>query len=250
MVFSTNLFSLEVSLKEAEHIGKKIFFNECGDKEEKLVWWNEGENFVSLGIGHFIWYPEGKNGPFEETFPSLLDFLSRHHENLPKWLKENKGCPWNSKQEFSEASQTDKKQELQSFLLNTVSLQAVFIIQRLERTIPKLFSDFPDEKKYLLLKKVESLFQIPQGKYALIDYLNFKGDGTSEKEKYCGQGWGLKQVLEEMSTAEKDPLTAFSDAATTVIKRRVQNSPPERHEERWLQGWLNRIASYARSGLT
>lgn len=38
----------------------------------------------------------------------------------------------------------------------------------------------------------------PNGLYALIDYVNFKGEGTSETERYNGQGWGLLQILENM----------------------------------------------------
>jgi hypothetical protein len=38
----------------------------------------------------------------------------------------------------------------------------------------------------------------------------------------------------------------FSHSAAAVLKRRVQNSPPERNEARWLSGWLNRVHSYNR----
>ena len=36
----------------------------------------------------------------------------------------------------------------------------------------------------------------------------------------------------------------FVSAAKTVLTERVQHAPPERHEERWLKGWLNRIDTY------
>ena len=32
----------------------------------------------------------------------------------------------------------------------------------------------------------------------LIDYVNFKGEGVLETERYRGRGWGLLQVLEGM----------------------------------------------------
>ncbi len=38
----------------------------------------------------------------------------------------------------------------------------------------------------------------PDGLYALVDYVNFKGEGTLPSERYRGEGWGLLQVLEEM----------------------------------------------------
>jgi hypothetical protein len=77
----------------------------------------------------------------------------------------------------------------------------------------------------------------------LVDYVNFKGEGTLPSERYKGQGWGLLQVLEEMG--DRPPLLEFRRAADTVLTRRVKNSPPGRGESRWLPGWKNRIRTYA-----
>jgi hypothetical protein len=82
----------------------------------------------------------------------------------------------------------------------------------------------------------------------MIDYVNFKGEGLKPEENYKGEGWGLLQVLIAMETpedAQKAP-RAFADAAKQILKRRVENSPPERKEQRWLGGWLNRCETYAR----
>jgi hypothetical protein len=46
-----------------------------------------------------------------------------------------------------------------------------------------------------------------------------------------------------------EPATAvneFSSSAKTVLKRRVQNASPHRHESRWLSGWIQRVSSYSR----
>jgi len=83
----------------------------------------------------------------------------------------------------------------------------------------------------------------PNGVYALVDYVNFKGEGTLVTERYKGEGWGLLQVLETMG--EGPALQEFSRAADKVLTRRVQNSPPERGEQRWLAGWRSRVRSYA-----
>ena len=77
------------------------------------------------------------------------------------------------------------------------------------------------------------------GMYPLVDYVNFKGEGTSPTERYQGQGWGLLQVLETMN--DGPALEQFRNAAAQVLTRRVHNSPAERHEERWLPGWLSRV---------
>jgi hypothetical protein len=240
LLFCSAVHSWDISHEDAEEIGKRIFLNECSGKQEKLVWWNDGENFASLGIGHFIWYPKEEKGPFEESFPALLAFLTAHDVALPHWLKIGKSCPWASKQAFLEKDQESKKNELQAFLSRTIPWQATFIAKRFEQALANLSED----NKSHLLKKVEQIGQTPQGKYALLDYLNFKGEGTSKDEQYRGLGWGLRQVLEEMPENTTDPLATFAQTAKMILSMRVQNAPVERHEERWLPGWLKRIDSY------
>ena len=66
-------------------------------------------------------------------------------------------------------------------------------------------------------------------------------------ERYANQGWGLLQVLEQMSDANPDPVAAFSQAAASVLTRRVHNSPPARQESRWLSGWIRRVNGYSRA---
>ena len=54
------------------------------------------------------------------------------------------------------------------------------------------------------------------GTFALIDYVNFKGEGTKAEERYKGEGWGMLQVLENMSEGEK-PVSAFAKSAAEAI---------------------------------
>jgi hypothetical protein len=82
----------------------------------------------------------------------------------------------------------------------------------------------------------------PLGLYALMDYVNFKGEGTSPTERYREQGWGLLQVLEHMG--DGPALPEFSRSAIWVLERRIKNSPPERKEIRWMPGWRNRCLTY------
>ena len=85
----------------------------------------------------------------------------------------------------------------------------------------------------------------PYGLYALIDYVNFKGEGTSSLERYNDQGWGLLQVLENMPQGSKtDSLQQFVNSAQQILTRRVDNAPAARNEARWLQGWSNRLKTY------
>ncbi len=67
-----NVHAIELSRADASRIGRKIWQNECAGTVSGLTSWNAGEKFASLGIGHFLWYPKGERGPFEESFPDLV----------------------------------------------------------------------------------------------------------------------------------------------------------------------------------
>jgi hypothetical protein len=94
-------------------------------------------------------------------------------------------------------------------------------------------------------QQFERLARTPRGCYALVDYVNFKGEGVLHTERYQGQGWGLLQVLESMhDTSDAAAVDEFSRAAKAILTRRVHNAPAERHESRWLMGWIRRVNSY------
>lgn len=233
----------------ANAIGKKIWQNECGGTVEGLTSWNAGEDFPSLGIGHFIWYVPGRPGPFQESFPPLLAYMRERGVSLPAWLAEARGCPWTSRAEFLQAQQSPRLKELRQLLANTVPVQTEFIVRRLERSLPEMQKVTPaPTDKDRLQRHFHLLASTRNGLYAMIDYVNFKGEGIKPEERYRGQGWGLRDVLLEMRPTS-DPAAAtqeFSEAAKRVLRRRVENSPSERGESRWLAGWMNRCETYKR----
>ncbi len=229
-------------------IGRRIWQNECGGTVAGLTSWNEGENFASLGIGHFIWYPAGARGPFEESFPQFVRYTERRGAKLPDLLLgvDQGACPWNSRTEFLKAKSSAKMKQLRIFLADTIDLQADFLVERLREALPKMLGAAPPEERAKIEEQFQRVASSAQGCYALIDYVNFKGEGVLMTERYCGRGWGLLQVLEGMSGHGDGatPAAEFADSAASVLRQRVENSPPDRHEARWLAGWLNRIASY------
>ena len=216
-----------------------------------LTSWNAGENFASLGIGHFIWYPKGARGPFEESFPDFISFANAHRVDVPEIARANatSGCPWNSRAEFLAASDSPEMQRLRKFLASTVDLQTDFLVQRLQRALPKMLAAAPASERASVEQQFDRVAKTPQGCYALVDYVNFKGEGVLETERYAGEGWGLLQVLGGMAgdRETQQPLEAFAASARRVLTRRVQNAPAERAERRWLQGWLSRVNTYTRS---
>lgn len=238
---------ISLSHQEALRIGRQVWQNECGGSIAGLTSWNAGENFASLGIGHFIWYPAGVRGPFEESFPPFVRYVEMRGAKLPQsLLGHNKTvCPWNSRAEFLAAGSTPKMKELRNFLIDTIDLQADFLVERLRTALPKMLAAAPASQRRKIEEHFDRLADRADGCYALIDYVNFKGEGVLATERYAGRGWGLLQVLEGMpNEGSASPLDEFADAAKRVLRERVRNAPPERHEERWLAGWLKRVNSY------
>lgn len=238
-----------ISLTESDKnaIGRKIWQNECAGTVEGLTSWNNGEDFPSLGIGHFIWYVKGRRGPFDESFPKLITYMQRNGVAVPEWVAKSDGSPWGSRSEFLAQQNSPRMKELRNFLAATVSAQTGFIVQRLEQALPKMEAATanPADKQRLR----DNFYKVAahrNGVYALIDYVNFKGEGVKPEERYNGQGWGLRDVLLEMGRAESGLPAAveFSEAAKRVLQRRISNSPAARGESRWRAGWMNRCESY------
>lgn len=229
-----------------KELAQRIWHNESGCSVQKLVWWNEGESFMSLGIGHFLWFSKSCNAPFTQTFTDLLVFIKQHNQKIPDWLEATKEhCPWTERKQVIYG--TDYRlQELRDLLQVTTSLQAQFIVDRFEKSSTALLRDTPSSQRSLLKQRIAKLAETPQGLYALIDYVNFKGDGTNTKERYHQQGWGLLQVLNQIDSAvfEINPRAAFVAAAKKLLTQRVAHAPPEHGENRWLAGWINRLHTY------
>ncbi len=239
-------FSLDLPQEELRAIGTRIWQNECRGTLQGLVSWNEGEDFPSLGIGHFIWYPKGANECFEETFPALLVRMKAQEVKLPFWLSHAKHCPWKSRAEFLKDCRSKKMNELRDLLSETLDLQMRFVIDRFDQSEENILATLSDDKKEAIATKIALLKQTPKGLFALIDYVNFKGTGLSPKERYRGLGWGLLQVLEQLPDslgAEKAP-AAFAKSARSLLRQRVHNAPSHRNEERWLKGWNARLDRY------
>jgi hypothetical protein len=234
----------DLSGPELDRIGKRIWQNECGGTVDGLTSWNSGENFASLGIGHFIWYPAGVEGPFEESFPKLVSWLDRSGVNLPNWLPGMKDCPWPDRKSFQRDHDGSRQKDLRALLAATVRQQTQFIIARLGEATPK-FRSAAGKAGGRVEQNMALLRQTAAGNFAMIDYVNFKGEGLNPKERYKGEGWGLLQVLMGMQAADAESAPgAFAESAKRVLTRRVQNSPAERGEKRWLEGWKSRCDAY------
>ncbi|WP_029407647.1 hypothetical protein [Thiomicrorhabdus sp. Milos-T2] len=251
-----------ISQQEARWVGHKIYQNECAAKPKNLTYWGKVEDFPSFGIGHFIWYPQGVKQTYEETFPKMVDYVSRF-KPLPLFLQKLSpfNAPWQSKLEFDQAWSGTELTQLRTWLLNTQSYQAEFIAHRFNSEFTKRLALFSQTKQAHYVSIVERMMGFKKGRFALLDYVNFKGFGN-QKENYQGEQWGLFSVLEAMplisvndsdnvginshakTHANKVLLNQFIVAAKSRLSLRVKLAPVNRKEQRWLKGWFKRLDGY------
>ena len=148
----------------------------------------------------------------------MLDFMAKKGEKLPSWLHANTAFPWKTKAEFFKAkkAKTRQYQELFNFLKRTMPQQAEFMAVRLSNALPQMLKTIDSSARKTLIKKRfnEVMYNKngtvnKRGLYVLLDYTNFKGEGTLKSERYKGQGWGLLQVLEHMDPKESKQTKSF-----------------------------------------
>ena len=230
-------------------IGRKIYANECGSKPENLITWNRGEAFISLGIGHFIWYPQGQSGPYTESFLSFIRYAVHRKVVLPEMLAGDPmpGCPWPDRASFLAAQNDPETRALRAFLEGTIALQTRFLLIRLERALPRMLKATPRHRQSGVEQKFYRVARTAHGRYALVDYVNFKGEGISPTERIDGKGWGLLQVLEDMDPKKTlvDAEKEFAAAAERVLTRRAYADPRPHVRRQWLRGWIWRVRTYA-----
>ncbi|MGJ4954824.1 hypothetical protein ACQR1H_04225 [Bradyrhizobium sp. HKCCYLRH2015] len=239
----------------AQMIGRKIWLNEAGGRRDAITSWNAGEEFASLGIGHFIWYPATAKPPYEEGFPGLIAFLRKGKTPLPAWLAKTPtpACPWTSRADFKRNFNSPQMRQLRQFLLDTIAEQTQFLVARAQGAMDKILANTPDSaEREHIVAQYSRVVRASNDLYPLIDYINFKGEGTNpsetavDKETGQRQGWGLKQVLLKMNgttTESKAVLAEYSDAVQVVLQQRVRNLPSNRV---WEAGWLRRAETYRR----
>lgn len=238
----------KLSQEQIRLIGERIFENECASKDENLIAWNEGEDFMSLGIGHFIWYPKNGKEIFEGSFAKFLGYVKASGDKMPRWLDKRPfpACPWSSRNSFLNTQSDVRLTQLRKFLIKTKPLQTAFILKQLDDALPLMLKHASEGSREKITNQFNRLASTFLGVYALADYLNFKGFGITPSENYRGKGWGLLQVLEGMKEEGEAPdaLKEFVRSANSVLTERVKNSPLDRNEQKWLPGWQKRVNSY------
>ncbi len=243
----TTSTALKLSAAQKASIGKKIWQNESGGKVSGLTAWNKGEEFPSMGIGHFIWYPKGFNGRWTESWPEFVKFAVARGHNVPA-VGRQADCPWPNKASFTRDFNGVQLTGLRNWLKANIAVQTDFIAYKSRAALPAMLASAPVAQRARIKRNYDKVASTANGVYALVDYVNFKGDGTNHKETYAEQGWGLKWVLMEMRNVSSGQAAAreFAAAAKRRLDLRIKNSPKARGEGRWKAGWHNRCDTYAK----
>jgi len=200
-----------------------------------------------MGIGHFIWYPKDFNGRWTETWPEFARYAARRSLSVPA-VGLQPDCPWQSKASFMRDFNGPQLTGLRNWLAANISVQTEFIAYKSRAALPNIMNAAPAAQRARIQANYQKVATTPNGLYALVDYVNFKGDGTNPKEVYARQGWGLMWVLMEMRNVPSGQAAAreFGAAANRRLDLRIKNSPSARGESRWRAGWHNRCHSYGR----
>ena len=234
---------IELTQREMADIGQQIWINESLGKISGLIAWNEQDNFASVGIGHFSWYPKDSQEQLPSTWLDLLYFLQEQSVSIPKWLKSAQHCPWKTRKEFLRYQRHYQMNSLRELMKNTIPQQVQFMVKGLEPALPRMLEILSTEKQREQVRnQFERVAQTPNGIYALLDYVNFNGEGIEPNEG--GQRWGLLQVLEQMPKdfAPEDATKEYADAAEIILASHIQSM--EHDKEHRLLNWKTRIATY------
>lgn len=208
---------VEDSQQLRQLVARNLLFNETSCAAQYLVEWDKNEDFPSLGLPHAIWFPAGGEKVVDESFPELWQFLrlkakaSAYAPKIPAWLdKDDIGAaPWTSADDFKQKMKADSDlQQLANFLRSPTVLewQAEFSVNRGLQSAYKVLAASALENPSLqpsatLCQNLKNLLATDQGTLAIVDYVNFKGEGLDPAEVRGSQNyrWGLKQVVEKMN---------------------------------------------------
>lgn len=216
--------------------------------------------YVSIGLGSYIWYGANNRENYVEDWHGVAQALQSHGVALPVWALGV--CPWSTQADFDAANTPGSPyyQDIQA--LNTTlqtdrtALHVQFLFGPWARLLRGVTpnSDTPGDYMfgYDPTKAPDALISLPPGEaeliganfsavstvqdlghplgmYALMDYDNYKGEGTAITEIHNTQHWGESAALEKMGPLDikMDPLTTFINSALEVLHNRIVNTEME-----------------------
>jgi hypothetical protein len=111
-----------------------------------LTSWNVGENFASLGIGHFIVASGDAPGPFEESFPAFVRPVARRGQNCQNRCSGGKARLAHGIRARVSRRRVEAKNDSCGSFSSTIDLQADFLVER-RNALPKILAVAPGETR-------------------------------------------------------------------------------------------------------
>ena len=228
-----------------------------------ILLWKEKEKYLSLGVGHFLWYPESANVAKEDQ--SFINFIAYVEKNAPEYHQQlwyqrymaNPAFPWTSRDTFiADRDALDERYlALVEFLENTKTVQVAFMVDRFNQSVDKMLVGLTEEKRQKLLIEFNRVSHEPltgkisgEGITAMFNYVGFKGEGTSNQEVYNGVRVGLLQVLLNMPNGSTNlPVDDFIVSAKAILEQRIAQNPED--SEHRIQWWKT-LESYRKVDYT
>ena len=230
----TPSIAFELTNEEKQKLGRAIARRELG--AQGLIDWSGSEDFASLGVMHATWGSE-KTIKHQNGFIKFLKYAVSRGATLPEFLKDNQENPWQSRGSFFYAkySRDPRMVDLQQFLEMTKPLQIDFTIDRAAEACNKILADGNYDANDAA--KLSELSKDVKGVFAIIDYVNFKGEGNIADPS----NWGLANVLHEMDVAGGNEIDRFIAAAQKTLAT---------HHPKYFMyktGWIVRLNGYPRA---
>jgi hypothetical protein len=177
----------------------------------------------------------------------MIDFIEKRGARPPAWVK-NTPCPWSTRKQFMQNFYGKRAVQLRNFLLGTKRLQALYLVDRVRKALPRILKASDKGLHSNVRRQFYRMENSPGGMYALIDYVNFKGEGILASERYKGEGWGLLQILERMHGTSRSTgaVEEFTAVARKLLANRIKNDPYGYTRKHWLPVWYRRLDTYVR----
>ncbi|MDA9189419.1 hypothetical protein N9O57_00390 [bacterium] len=266
-------FKVHLSEEEKKQMSKKVGEFEFNNKRDKIMQWNKNEDFLSLGLGHFTWFGNATKTRGVESFPDYIEYLVNEKgydpEKIPQIIRPvkingryvmNKKMPYGYKSSFEKNQKGPSMSAVKNFLWqpDVQATQFDFIKNRLESQAGNIvnFHNSPSydgspvangkELTRKMTNFMDDLSKSSAGKFGMIDYVNFKGEGLSPDERIKGtnEGWGLYQVLSGAAKeydGSQDPAKLFSKHSGLALKNRVNKDSRMQAND---AGWQRRTKFY------
>lgn len=193
-----------VSEEELSKISERLYQNVTDGNANHIVQWNNKQQSLHLGFG-FVWYPQMSDNGSKSTFPSYLRYLQNQQVPLPIWLMNavQTGAPWSTRASFERSKNDSEMRELRRILQTTKELQALFLLDRLQKNTPRIVQQASARERERLIYNLQAMRKAKGGLYPLLDYVSFNESALPRVLSHMQKHTSHERVLEAFAESAK-----------------------------------------------